>query len=224
MDPSYRPVNGSIRTPYHLAPRDIINAAANQLLYSQYYTFFYVGLGVLSLISLIVALSETCPSTAFIILESIICFAMTVEVATRIVALGKLYWTSTLNIVDIILVVICVILLFLLSNGCSTASVGEELFNTVILLLRNCVQIFRVAMMIRQNQRHMDARDVTVQFDDHIDIHSDEVDEFGFPTGPGLQEIIAVNDDDLDNLDHHYQPDFHAHRGYTSASKYGSSL
>ncbi|KAJ1986788.1 hypothetical protein H4R33_003167 [Dimargaris cristalligena] len=248
MEPSYqRLTDNPIRTPYHLSARDVFNAAANQLLYSRFYTYFYILLGVLSLISLIVALSEKCPSTGFIILESIICFAMVVEVTTRIVALGKIYWNSALNIIDLVLVFLCIILLVLLSTGCSAASSSEELFNTVILLLRNCVQISRVGMMIRQNQRHMDARDVTVQFSTTADRHSGEdrdfeADELDYRYGshttggsPGLQEIIAI-DDGYDSPPPQYAPNgndppahfdntrFGAARGFTTVSRFSPSI
>ncbi|KAJ1980054.1 hypothetical protein H4R35_001272 [Dimargaris xerosporica] len=216
-----RVADATLRTPHHLSPHDVLNAAANQLLYSRYYTVFYVALGVLSLLSLIIALSETCPSTGFVVLESIICIAMAIEVGTRILALGKLYWESALNVVDILLVFFCIILLVLLSHGCSKATAREELFNTIVLLVRNCVQIFRVLMMIRQNQRHMDARDVTVQFSTEEEgqiSYSGDLDDWA--NHPGLHEVIAVDDgyNSSDDLGH-----FHSTQGYTSASRFSAT-
>jgi hypothetical protein len=88
---------------------------------------------------------------------------MIVEVVTRLLALGKLFWKSIFNIVDISLVLLCVItLLFIISGGCSHK--GEEVFDLILLVVRNFVQFGRLIVMVTRNKENRKARNATVDF------------------------------------------------------------
>ncbi|KAJ1678076.1 hypothetical protein EV182_004828, partial [Spiromyces aspiralis] len=114
-----------------LTVQEVLHATANRLLYSKFYTVFYVSMIVLSLVSLVTALAETCPSVFFIVVES-------VE-----------FWRSAWNYFDIIIVIFCLVTLILLSKGCSPRYNTEELLNTILLVVRNAFQVFRLATTIR---------------------------------------------------------------------------
>ncbi|CAG8437178.1 4221_t:CDS:2 [Diversispora eburnea] len=95
-------------------------------------------------------------SIGFIILEIIINTVMIGEVTTRFLALRNIFWKSLYNIVDIILVMLCVItLILILKGGCLHK--GEEIFDLVLLIVRNLVQFSRKKL----NRK---ARNATVDF------------------------------------------------------------
>ncbi|KAJ1912512.1 hypothetical protein H4219_005574 [Mycoemilia scoparia] len=80
--------------------------------------------------------------------------------------MGKDFWKSPWNYFDILIVLFCLITLILLSKGCSPSYNSEELLNTILLVVRNAFQVFRLLATIRKNQRQASALDASIQFDD----------------------------------------------------------
>ncbi|ORY93985.1 hypothetical protein BCR43DRAFT_495675 [Syncephalastrum racemosum] len=161
------PEGGSrTRTQHSLTRSEMVQGMANRFMYSQFYIALYVSLALLSLISIILSLRETCPTTLFIVFESIINFAMIIEVSIRLVALQRAYWRSVWNIVDTVLVAMCAITLIVLASGCSASERSEAIFDTILLVIRNCIQVFRLFMMVRKNKHSMNARSARVDFSD----------------------------------------------------------
>ncbi|KAJ2359035.1 hypothetical protein IWW50_000123 [Coemansia erecta] len=161
---------------------------------------------LLGLISLITAFAESCPSLFFILVESALCLCMLLEIITRFIALYHHYefWRSWWNIFDIIIVLFCLITLVLLSTGgCSQGSNSEELFNTVLLVIRNAAQIFRLVATVRKNSRQMDARAMNVDLDN----------------GSSFLDLI----NDMDNLMAEPEPEYHIHRGTQHNNNDGGS-
>ncbi|KAI8323639.1 hypothetical protein GQ54DRAFT_239390, partial [Martensiomyces pterosporus] len=148
-----------------LSRQEILHGAANRLLYSQFYTFYYIGMFILGLVSLITAFIESCPSLFFIIVESLMCVCMMLEIVTRGVAMGRSFLTSWWNYFDIVIVLLCGITLILLARGCSASSNSEELLNTIMLVIRNAAQVFRLFATLRKNRRQLDARGMNVDLD-----------------------------------------------------------
>ncbi|KAI8878251.1 hypothetical protein K501DRAFT_258891 [Backusella circina FSU 941] len=123
---------------------------ANRFIYSRFYIGLYFLLATLSFITIMMSLRETCPSTLFLVFEVIINFAMIIEVSTRLLALGKGYWRSIWNILDTILVGLCVITLLVLTTGCSVLEHNEAIFDNVLLVIRNGFQCGRLVTMLRR--------------------------------------------------------------------------
>ncbi|KAI8098850.1 uncharacterized protein BX664DRAFT_319752 [Halteromyces radiatus] len=154
----------SSRTQHGLTRSEMIQGMANRLMYSNFYIALYLGLGLLSLVSIILSIQETCPSLMFIIFEAIINFAMIIEVTIRLLALRRTYWQSVWNIIDIVLVLLCAITLIVLATGCSASERNEAIFDTVLLVIRNCFQFFRLFMMAKKNQYSIHARTTRIDF------------------------------------------------------------
>ncbi|KAG2173411.1 hypothetical protein INT44_008763 [Umbelopsis vinacea] len=110
------------------------------------------------------SLNEVCPSPSLIALEYAINSAMVIEVCIRAVANGRAFLHSYYNAVDIILLLLCIVTLVLITTGCSNAQRDEAIIDTVLLTLRNIVQVFRFAAMIQRNKRTMDSRTTKVDF------------------------------------------------------------
>ncbi|CAO3649938.1 unnamed protein product [Cunninghamella echinulata] len=155
-----------IRTQHGLTRSEMIQGMANRLMYSNFYIALYLILGILSLISIVMSIQETCPSLMFIIFEAIINFAMIIEVSIRLVALRRVYWQSIWNIIDIILVGLCVITLIVLATGCSATERKEAIFDTILLVIRNCFQFCRLFMMAKKNKYSINARTTRIDFSD----------------------------------------------------------
>ncbi|KAJ9052358.1 hypothetical protein DSO57_1009848 [Entomophthora muscae] len=138
-------------TQHNMSIKEILHSYANQLLYSRSYTIFYLSLIILTLVTMILSIVEQSkPSTMFFVLEIIINVAMILEVALRIFALGYAYWDSKSNIFDIILVVVCIITLIIVATSHSKGAKNEEVVETVILGVRNIVQVIRLCVAIRK--------------------------------------------------------------------------
>ncbi|CAG8690761.1 2258_t:CDS:2 [Funneliformis mosseae] len=150
-------------TQYSLSKKEVVHGIANRIIYSRFYTWLYLGMALLSSTSIILSLTERCPTLGFIILEIIINTVMIVEVGTRFLALGKLFWNSIYNIFDIILVALCIItLLFIIGGGCSHK--GEEIIDSILLIARNLIQFGRIFVMLRKNKKNRKTRNATVDF------------------------------------------------------------
>ncbi|CAG8495360.1 2171_t:CDS:2 [Ambispora gerdemannii] len=169
----HSPLNGNDRggnlltTQHKLTRAEIVHGLANRILYSRFYTWLYLGMAALCAVSIVLSIKEKCPSIWFIILEVIINFAMIAEVTTRFFALKQLFWKSIYNIVDIILVCLCVLtLIFILVGGCSSGWKSEELLDTFLLVARNLVQFCRLIVILRKNKKNRSARNARIDFSD----------------------------------------------------------
>ncbi|KAI8062621.1 hypothetical protein BC940DRAFT_308327 [Gongronella butleri] len=191
----------SSRTQHSLTRSELVQGMANRLMYSNYYIALYLCLGLLSFISIILSIQETCPSLMFIIFEAIINFAMILEVTIRVLALGRAYWQSVWNLIDIVLVMMCVITLIVLATGCSASERNEAIFDTILLVIRNCVQFFRLFMMAKKNQYSIHAKTTRINFDNiPVDRHV-SLDFSAAERDRGLDESF-LEDDDSDSDDH----------------------
>lgn len=102
---------------------------------------------------------------------------MIAEVLLRLTALGKNYWRSTSNILDIVLVFFCFITLILVLQGCGSGHEAEEVLDTVLLILRNAVQGWRLYTMIKKNSLIANPRVAGIDFDN---VRSESIDIEGF--------------------------------------------
>ncbi|KAJ2312231.1 hypothetical protein H4R23_001765 [Coemansia sp. Cherry 401B] len=148
-----------------LSRQELLLGAANRLLYSRFYTYYYGLMIALGLVSLVTAFVESCPSLFFILLESTLCICMLFEIITRAIATQWGFFGSLWNYADIVIVLFCGLTLVLLSRGCSASSNSEELVNTVLLVVRNAAQIFRLLATLRKNHRQIDARGMDLDLD-----------------------------------------------------------
>ncbi|KAJ2377353.1 hypothetical protein IW150_001432 [Coemansia sp. RSA 2607] len=183
-----------------LSRQEILRGAANRLLYSKFYTYYYGCMLLLGLVSLITAFVESCPSVFFIVVESILCICMMLEIITRAVAMHMSFLTSWWNYFDIIIVMFCGITLILLSKDCSASSNSEELLNTIMIVVRNAAQVFRLVATLRKNRRQMEAQGINVDLDDGAAFLGFIEDIDGLRTDvdyhvPGLQSHISGTTD-----------------------------
>ncbi|KAK9768007.1 hypothetical protein K7432_001692 [Basidiobolus ranarum] len=130
----------------------------HQLVFSKFYTALYIIMAILSLISVIISLLQQCPGTFYIVLEIIVNTVMIVEVTIRLVVYGKKFWKSWMNILDVVIVLLCIITVVFLFMDCSTIRGRGELASTLFLVFRNTTQFFRLFIMIRKNKQHLTGR------------------------------------------------------------------
>ncbi|KAI9098643.1 hypothetical protein DFS34DRAFT_618302 [Phlyctochytrium arcticum] len=114
---------------------------------------------------LAVTVTQKCPSRWFYVLEWILNGSMLLEVAIRFLALGKLFWTSYWNVVDVCLVPLCLLTLFLLSStNCDSTARREAEMEEILLILRNVVMLGRLIMVVKKNHKQLSARTAAIDF------------------------------------------------------------
>lgn len=138
------PLNQPTRTHYHLSRREILKGVANRFVHSTAYLYFYAGMALASLMTVVLSLWQDCPGTLFYSLELVVNALLIAEVGIRGYAFGKVrlcshtrarclslallfsmlmcdslpllqqFWKSTFNIVDLCLVLLCALTLAIL--------------------------------------------------------------------------------------------------------------
>ena len=116
---------------------ELMHHLSNRLTYSQHYAKFYIGLMLLSIITLIVP----CGPILYII-ESFLTFSLFLEVVLRMVAMGFNYFMDVLNIVDLFVLLIVVFV----GMHCQTKE-------DVVFIVRCAMQAIRVLALLRKQKR-----------------------------------------------------------------------
>ncbi|CDS13867.1 hypothetical protein LRAMOSA06041 [Lichtheimia ramosa] len=173
------------RTPYWLTRSEMVQSMANRIMYSRFYIGLYIGLAALSVLSIVMSLRETCPSPLFLLFEFVINMAMMMEVTIRFLALRKAFWHSLWNVMDAMLVLLCVVtLLVLMFADCSAGERREAMIDTILLVVRNGVQLYRLITVARKNKRSIAVRSSTIDFryvdEEDIDLYKMEEQEEQF--------------------------------------------
>ncbi|KAI8446039.1 hypothetical protein BY996DRAFT_6434362 [Phakopsora pachyrhizi] len=148
----------TVRSHYHLSRDELVRGIANRLIFSQVYIYVYLTMIILSLMTILVSiLSSHCGSVTFYVLEVLINTAMILEVSIRLVAFGKKFWKSKLNILDCVITVICLMTMIILFwKGCQAKR--EEVLDVIILVVRNLIQFIRLALILRRSGKSIFTR------------------------------------------------------------------
>jgi len=142
------------RSHYALTRDEITKGIANRFVHSRAYIFLYLGMTVLSVTTVVLSMVDGCPGTAFYALEIIINSSMILEVTLRFLALGKKFWQSPFNVVDLCLTLLCVVtVVVIVFAGCGSTSKEEEMLDTLLLVARNVLQFGRLAAIMRRSGR-----------------------------------------------------------------------
>ncbi|UZJ53874.1 hypothetical protein CBS101457_003194 [Exobasidium rhododendri] len=177
------------RSHYHLSRNEVMKGLANRFVHSTGYIYFYAGMAIASLLTVFISLLQECPGTIFYVLELIINALLIAEVGIRGYAFGKQFWKSTFNIVDLCLVLLCAITLAVLffshdcspyrrgedhpgpgedlpSNSSARGGRSEELLDSLLLIIRNGAQLFRLVSVIRRSSSNVTTRVPNIDLDD----------------------------------------------------------
>ncbi|KAF8807803.1 hypothetical protein BYT27DRAFT_7189898 [Phlegmacium glaucopus] len=147
------------RSIYALSREEITRGLANRFVHSRTYIFLYLIMAALSVTTIVLSLTDGCPGLAFYILEVIVNTSMILEVGIRFIALGKQFWKSPFNVVDVILTLFCALTLLVLAFAkCGSGSKEEEIFDTLLLVARNVLQFGRLASVMRQSGQSIFSR------------------------------------------------------------------
>lgn len=165
----------ALRSHYLLSRNEILKGVANRFVHSSAYLYFYAGMALASLLTVIISLTSDCPGSLFYGLELAINLLLIAEVGIRLVAFGKQFWKSTYNVVDLFLVLLCAITLLVIffHHECSPfrrnpsypdedrggrSGKGEELLDSILLIGRNVVQALRLVAIVRRSGSNVTSR------------------------------------------------------------------
>ncbi|KAG0291106.1 hypothetical protein BGZ96_005471 [Linnemannia gamsii] len=188
--------SSAMRSHHSLSRREVFQNLANRIIYSRFYMILYLVMAILSIWSIVLSFHQGCSSSSlFIVLESIINGTMIAEVALRLTALGKNYWRSSANILDILLVIFCFITLILVLQGCGSGHEAEEVLDTIFLILRNTVQCWRLYTMIKKNSLIVNPRVGAIDFS-NVRQESLDIEGFGVESFADDDMFMAEESDD----------------------------
>ncbi|SAM61246.1 uncharacterized protein UBRO_00894 [Ustilago bromivora] len=172
------------RSHHFLSRDEILKGVANRFVHSSAYLWFYAGMALASLLTVVISLTSDCPGTLFYGLELAINLLLIAEVGIRLVAFGKQFWKSTYNIVDLGLVLLCAITLLVIffHHECSPfrrgptypgddedaprggrSGKGEELLDSILLIGRNVVQALRLVSIVRRSGSNVTSRPTRIE-------------------------------------------------------------
>jgi len=153
--------------------KDVMKNLANRIIHSKKYTIFYTFVIVLSLILLAMTFTTQCLPNIYVAIDYFINISFLIEVVLRMNALGKNYWKSLFNIVDLIIVPLCVMtVIYLTLDDCSNRE--GKIADNIILGVRNGLQLFRLILLIKNNELFSSENDV-IDFDSIEDNQDREV-------------------------------------------------
>lgn len=97
------------------------------------------------------SLALSCPPSWFYFLEFLVITSLIFETIVRMVALQSMFWKDLFNIVDFIVLVLCVLcFLLIMTTFCSVETSREAIFEEIMLIVRNVVQLVRLAIMMQR--------------------------------------------------------------------------
>jgi len=156
---AYRPLTptnetATTRSPHYVSSAERWKGVSNRFVFSTVYIWLYLGMAALSLATVVLSVLSDCPTFAFYMLEIIINAAMIAEVGIRLLAFRSQFWKSYYNTLDLAITVLCIItVVVVFFSGCSAK--GEEVFDTVLLVVRNLFQFGRLALVMRKSGKNV---------------------------------------------------------------------
>ncbi|SAL96198.1 hypothetical protein [Absidia glauca] len=117
---------------------------------------------------------------------------MIIEVSIRLLALRRVFWHSIWNVIDILLVGLCVITLIVLTTGCSATERTEAIFDSALLVIRNCFQFFRLYRMAKRNKSSIYVKSTRIDFSN---LPSERPPSIEFLRDERLRQSFLLEDD-----------------------------
>jgi len=124
---------------------------STRILYSKYFQYYYFTIVLLSIASLILTCTLECSNNYYILLEGFIILALLIEVTIRLLAQRKYYFYSFWNILDIIILGVCVWLFYITQTECPLSE-NDSLIDSGILIIRYIIQFIRLCILLRKNK------------------------------------------------------------------------
>ncbi|KAI8050363.1 hypothetical protein BDF22DRAFT_745690 [Syncephalis plumigaleata] len=157
---------------------------ANRLRHARFYKIVYgAGLSIAALAwimsfveswQVLLAMQIACPariylsgSVLFATLLTIGVIVVPIEALVRLLALGRQFFVSVMDVGDLSLGVIMMIIALVTAWGeCSSTKHRIAALMAVLCIARNGLQLIRLLMAVRKDQRNRSAREATIEFAD----------------------------------------------------------
>ncbi|KAK9768557.1 hypothetical protein K7432_000700 [Basidiobolus ranarum] len=146
----------------------------HQIVYSKFYIILYVVMIILSVSSFVLSVISECPGLAYEILEIIVNVAMISEVVILMIAYGRKFWRSPMNVFDLVLLSLCIAALVLVFLDCSYTKERGEVAGTIFMALRNVLQISRLLNNLRKQRVYLKQRQDKIVIEEKSSMKSEE--------------------------------------------------
>jgi len=179
---SVRPRATDYEFSLRISRRVAITNAANRLLFSKAYSIFYILIIVLNLALLIwiIANASVVKSISspghwlFGFAEIVINLALFFEVALRMAALGKKYFSNWSNVFDLVVLMLSFIGLLLYFQASGSFGEANDITTTALLFFRYFIQLVRLVVMIRNQRKNMSTQPSSILLDQSDDDDEEE--------------------------------------------------
>jgi len=132
-----------------LSTMEKFNYIATRILYSKSFQFYYFFIIILSGLSIVLSYLLECTNGYHLALEALIIAALIIEVTIRLLAQRKYFFYSFWNILDIIIIVVCVWLFYITKQKCP---VNDRIIDNSILVIRYVIQFIRLGILLKKNK------------------------------------------------------------------------
>jgi len=136
---------------YQMTTMEKFNFIATHILYSKYFQYYYFVVVILSSISLVLTYILECTNGVYILLEGFIILALIIEVTIRLLAQRKYYFHSFWNIIDIIILSVCIWLYSITQSKCPLNE-NDSVIDSSILIVRYVIQFIRLGLLLKKNK------------------------------------------------------------------------
>ncbi|ORX43223.1 hypothetical protein BCR36DRAFT_400025 [Piromyces finnis] len=136
----------SSSSTFQMTLMEKFNYIATRVLYSKYFQYYYIFIIILSSISIVLV---RITNEYHLALEALIIFALIIEVTIRLLAQRKYYFYSIWNILDIIIVSVCIFIYYVTKKQCPKS---DAIIDNSVIVLRYIIQFIRLCVLLKKNK------------------------------------------------------------------------
>jgi len=139
----------SSSSAFQMTLMEKFNYIATRILYSKGFQYYYFIIIILSTIAIILSYLLECTNKYHLALEALIIIALIIEVTIRLLAQRKYFFYSFWNILDAVIIGVCVWLFYFTKTQCPT---NDSIIDNSILVVRYLIQFIRLGILLKKNK------------------------------------------------------------------------
>jgi len=139
----------SSSSAFQMTIMEKFNYIATRILYSKGFQYYYFIIIILSTIAIVLSYLLECTNPYHLALEALIIISLIIEVTIRLLAQRKYFFYSFWNILDAVVIGVCVWLFYFTKTQCPT---NDSIIDNSILVVRYLIQFIRLGILLKKNK------------------------------------------------------------------------